>query len=370
MNISQKRKKKKRKMEQKKIKHFDSIHNAYSKRYPNLCIYHTGNADINLVNEIEKVCKKYDFRKCDSNTRLMFEDHKKLPHKKFLKKYIVNYNEKENESLDNGYVDFYSIAADDHCKYVPYVYLENQLLLFLYKHLKESGFWSQYMPTQNIMIKSFRGDFVIFVRSFYRHRSSFGNGYFTEKRIFLEIPTEEDGEKKRYQVAISEHALQRSFERVFKRTSDKDLDSAKYPMLIYQFGLYNEYRLVKKGDEWLVAVYATYKHGPEDINSFPHRVAFEILDRTENFKFLCGYCPIGFCKDDFIHLTTLLSPGMKGTPEKTLIDSIKEKDIRKKYESLLSNSVVTDDYLEMLKFFQNAGYHIVEYLTEKENKNE
>jgi len=358
------RKKKKRDKRLKSQRHQRSIRDAYLKKYPNLIVKHHY-ASIDLIHEIEGVCHQIDFRNCDKEIKEMLIDHKNLVSKKFINKYSQKPEEIINEE---DHFNFSAVATEEYCEYVPYIELENIILILIYKCLEESGAWSRFMPIHNIIVRSYRGDFLIFANGFHQHHSSFGKGYYTEKHVYVELPNE-DGKIKKYRVAMSMHALKRIFERTFRCSLEEDLNKAQYPLFLYQFGLYSECRSVKMSDGWAVAIYATYHHGPDMPHSLAHKISYELLGRMDEFKMLCGYCPIGFCKDEFVHLKTLLSPGMRGTPEEKLIQSIKDRKQREKFERMVSDIQFTDEHMEVLKFFQNSGYHVVEYLSEEEKKN-
>jgi hypothetical protein len=164
------------------------------------------------------------------------------------------------------------------------------------------------------------------------------------------------------------HALERVFERTYRCSLDDDLSKAQYPAFLYQFGLYSEVKAVKmsKGEDWGAAIYANYKRGPDTPHSLAHKISYEILDRMKNFKLLCGYCPIGFCKDEFVHFKTLLAPGMRGTPEEKVLKEMEDRSLKRKYEGMLSDVDFTEDHIELYRHLQNNGCLIVDYLNEEE----
>ena len=41
---------------------------------------------------------------------------------------------------------------------------------------------------------------------------------------------------------------------------------------------------------------------------------------------------------------------------------------RERYEEMVADTVFTEEHMEVYKFFQNSGYHVVEYLSEEEMK--
>lgn len=366
MSIKTKKKKKKREQKIKLHRHHKSVRDAYNKKYPSL-IVEGRYANIDLINEVKQICQSVDFRMCFPNDVLtMLHDHKKTSSNRFMKKYSLKSVLPENKKDEDDF-GFESEVQENHCNYAPYIFLEEIVLLVIYTKLKESGSWNKFMPIHHIGVSSYRGDFKIYVDGFHQHHSEFGKGYYTEKPLYIDIPNEETGELKKYRVAISMHALERIFERGYHGALEGDLAKAQYPMAMHQFMFLNEVRLVKmsQGKEWGIAVYSTFKQGPESDRSLPHKLAFEILHRMKGFKLLCGYCPIGFCKDEFIHLKTLLSPGMRGTPEESLILSIEDKKEQKRCQNLISENQFTDDHIELYKFFQSSGYHVIEYFNEE-----
>lgn len=365
MNTKEK-KRKKRAARLKKKKHSKSLRDAYLKKYPNVFVKQMY-ASIDFVEEIWDICRRMDLRDFPEDLEVRFRDHKNMPSRRFISKYSLDKDENEESHRDDPF-GFRAVAEEDYCKYTPYIKLEDQILLSIYRSLRESGSWDKFTPIHNIVVRSFRGDFVVIVNGFHQHHSAFGKGYYTDIPTYIEIPGE-NGKSEKFQVAISMHALQRVFERTFSHSlGDDELKQAKYPLCLYQFGLYSESRIVPlaNGEEWGAAIYINYRRGPDHPDSIAHKVAYEILHRMERFKILCGYCPIGFCKDEFVHFKTLLSPGMRGTPEDKLLRKMEDRKERDKFESLVSNGEFTDEHIELYKFFQNSGLHIVEYLEEEE----
>jgi hypothetical protein len=237
---------------------------------------------------------------------------------------------------------------------------ENIILTCLYEMLKENGVWQRFMPVHHIVVRSYKGDFVVFVDGFHCHRSPYGKGYYTEKQKYIKIPNGQD--IRQHQIALSVHALERAYERGMKRVTENKVQGALRPALLYQFANCMDFVPKNMGGNWYVGVYETYTQGPEVPNSLAHKIAYELLDRMKNFKILYGYCPIGFCEDDFVHLKTFLSPGMRDTPEFALIESIQDEQTRRKFKNLIERNDFTEDHIELYKFLQNNAFHVAEYI--------
>lgn len=351
------KKKKKRDKKIKELKHKKSLKGAYLKKYPNLFV-HGKYANIELIREIEDICYKIDLRNLEEKISKMFQDHKCLIGNKFLTKYQQNTS---NVCYENYKEDLYlSMVSEKYKDNTPYVELENTILLLIYNALKESGSWNKYMPIHHVLVRSYKGNFVILVNGFHQHKSSFGNGFYTTESKHIKIS--EGNESQKYRVALSMHALERIFSRTFRSSLDSDINKASYPLLLYRFSLLGDCEPIKINGEWATAIYTTYNNGPDTPDSLPHKIAYELLDRTEGFKILCGYCPLGFCKDDFVHCKTLLSPGMRGTPEEKLINSLEDFEEKNKFRKIIADPQFTEDHMELYKYFQNNGCHVIKYL--------
>ena len=90
------------------------------------------------------------------------------------------------------------------------------------------------------------------------------------------------------------------------------------------------------------------------------RNVLEDLDASKNYYYRVGYCP-AVVHDDLLVATTLLTPGMDGTPEfeKVLRPDIRsveqKKEVRKSVEQLTIRGLVEHRDFSMIKSFHNAG---------------
>jgi len=84
------KKKKKREKRIRENKHLHSIRGAYLKKYPSLFVYNKY-ASLDLVHEVENICKVIDFRQCPEKKRQMFSDHKTMLSHRFNKKVYAKF---------------------------------------------------------------------------------------------------------------------------------------------------------------------------------------------------------------------------------------------------------------------------------------
>jgi len=169
---------------------------------------------------------------------------------------------------------------------------------------------------------------------------------------------------------MSMHCLDRMYERMHRKNQDegsrKDTIEAISPSCLYSMCHNTILESIKLSDgSDGVSVKIQFSKGDQQyFGSLPHKLAYEILHQPYDFRFLVGYCPIGFCNndDEFIHLKTFLTPGMKGTPEKELLNNIEDKKQKIKYKGWLEDNEIISDHFEMYKYFQTSGCLVVDYI--------
>ena len=338
---------KKRKVREKKLrkqKNIDRTNRLYNEKYPKLYVS-SDYADVEFVNAVRFFVSKIDFRDFPSWMKCLYHDLKVLDEKEILKKHSDRINYFLDKSKDNDDKDEY-LKQIRKSVYIGQIYCMMEYFIWnmIYKYLKDNGMWDKFTPENHIFVTFYRGDIKVCVNSFHSHRNSFGLGYYPENAPKIEIRGKE------YILAVSLHAVKRMHSRI-GGVSSQDL-MAPYGMYsLMTYADFTPIQLTNGSDA--VKIEISYNRSEQStIFSYAYKLAFEIYgDIPNKFKFLCGYSPIGFCSDDFIHLKTFLEPGMLGTPERVLFKTVSYKDSIY-YKDLLQNSSISEEYTEMRKFFQ------------------
>jgi len=340
------RKRKVREKEVKKRKEELKVVKTYNKKYPKL-IVEDKYADIELVQFLKSFARDYDFRKCRSGLRMIMSDFHRLPHKELISAYNQDLmdigKELHGDFLDEGYVEEVSKSLKSN---QIYGFIESVILHLLWAKLEEAGLWSKYMPNHYINVQCYYGDIMIFVDSFRAHYSSFGCGYYSSHNpLKIEIKGQE------YTVALSSHAIDRMCERI------GTVDPALQPLHTHYTidAAKTKYvQLTDGSDAICFEHYFTGKH-QDHLMSFAHALAYKLYGYVpDEFYYLCGYSPIGYCKDNFIHLKTFLEPGMNDTPESILFKiCLKNEKIR--FKDILRKDHIDNEYMELRDFFHTNG---------------
>jgi hypothetical protein len=189
-------------------------------------------------------------------------------------------------------------------------YLLFKMAETVYGLLNKKNILLKYIPYAHAFIIPAKKEFVVVFRALLKHRSSFGTAYYSPSRPIIRINGKE------YVVAFSRHAIERVCERL---VSDYPTFSGANTVFLYLERCIR-YDLVEAPDgtedKYLITFY-----GPCSTLSGNMFYATEVLGAVEdhaNYGYRLGYCPIEI-NGDFACATTLLTPGMKGTPEDLLI---------------------------------------------------
>jgi len=324
----------------KKQKEYSKKHLNYINKYPQF-IVESLYADIELIKGVKSIAASIDFRTAPLFVKMMVQDIKRMSSKDFVEKYAEDLGfdkYKENNDFDERNSLSY---IENNIKYnYVYCYIENYLMDIFNKELRKNGLWDKYMFFHYVHLYYYRGIFKIIVDGFHIHYSHYGPAYYPKDPLTVKI------REKTYSLAISKHAMERIFERIGNSSWGIYILMSSAKVSHLKLG----------NDDGISISFGFSKEHQSSFNSYPHRLATELMGRIPNkFDFLCGYSPVGYCSDNFIHLKTFLQPGMASTPENALL---KSKCLDKKTGLLyrdLVNKVYCDEHIEMLKFFHNNG---------------
>lgn len=232
----------------------------------------------------------------------------------------------------------------------------------VFKRLRDKNLLFNYIPYSNVDIIPRGNEFIIIFRSLLRHRSKFGYVFYSSLKPTVTIENES------YIVAFSRHAVQRICERtVFDWQSYSGSgDAFAYLERCIKFDVITN--IENKFGKKLITFYELCMPGFSNMTYVE-----EVLKHSNNDKEYCyrvGYCPIGL-NDNFACAITLLTPGMKGTPEDYLIKNKNltyenERKIRNDIQDIISKKVwVEKRNFGAIKWFQENGIEQVMEVKEK-----
>lgn len=243
-----------------------------------------------------------------------------------------------------------------------YEYIVFTIGAVIFQELKKKNILLEYIPFTHFNIVPKDDQFVVIFRSLLRHRTKYGNVYYSSLKPTIRI------DNKEYIVSFSRHATQRICERaIFDwQTYSGVHDSFLLLERCVKFDIVDNIGSYNK--KYFITFYepcSTYAGNMFYVN--------EILQEKEinsNFCFRIGYCPIGL-NDNFACAITLLTPGMKGTPEDYLIKRANlsyenEKNIRNNVQDMISKNIwIHKKNLEAVKWFHQNGIPQVMQINEK-----
>lgn len=223
----------------------------------------------------------------------------------------------------------------------------------LFQILEERGTLLRYLPFNDVTIVPYGQDFLVKFDSLERRNSKYGTMYFSRARPSVML------EGRPWTVSFSRHAIERVCERVVHNW--KTYAGFGDAFWRYAKCTYFEPASVRKGEVQQPAF--TFYDGCE--NGFATESIRDYIcphcDASKRYAFRLGYCPVGFVDDEFAHATTLLYPGMNGTPEHDLLvrSALPTSTINRFVDLLEEISykkvAQSDEPLEVLKWFHDNG---------------
>jgi len=238
-----------------------------------------------------------------------------------------------------------------------------QIGTIIYKQLNEKGLLEKYLPYNDCQVETQKHlvidndkfalgeDFKVSFKALHKTRAFGGAAYYSWHKPQIEF------EGRTYTVAFSRHALERVAERCAVDPSSY-VGSGDVFAFIAKCTYYEP--CILDNDGQLIHGFTFYEYCSPGFHSW--RYVDNLIDNPSNeekYIYRVGYCPVDL-SGDFAKARTLLTPGMKGTPEEVLIRKISDPNQRQQTQNSTQNQTSikrqaeTDDF-EAIKFFHNGG---------------
>jgi hypothetical protein len=217
----------------------------------------------------------------------------------------------------------------------------------VFSKLKEIMNIAEFIPYNIVEINPQGFDFEIKFKGLHWKKSKWGRVYYSSLKPKLTINGKE------YIVAFSRHSNERICDRCVGKWK-------VYAGATDAFAINNrntKYELVKilKNDEpqYFITFYEMCLKGFSN-----YYYVTEILDNydpNKEYYYRVGYCPIGF-SDNFVSAITLLTPGMKGTPE---FEKMKESNLKSHKKSHFQ--MLTDEPLKNKDMDDTSIFNVLKW---------
>jgi hypothetical protein len=266
----------------------------------------------------------------------------------------------QNFGIENYMQGVEKVDANQMQSHIDYILFEMGGALF--KKLQEKNILLNYIPFTHVNIVPNNDHFVLVFRALLRHKTKYGTVYYSSLKPTIKINNND------YIVGFTRHATQRICERAI---FDWQTYSGTNNAFIY-LDRYIKFDLVEDsgsyGRKYFITFYEKCSH-----ESGTMIYLNEVLNKNVNdfnYCFRIGYCPIGL-NDNFACAITLLTPGMKGTPEDYLIKNAnlpfeKERKIRNDVQDMISKNIwLEKENFEAIKWFHQNGIPQVISVNEK-----
>lgn len=218
---------------------------------------------------------------------------------------------------------------------------------WVYKNLQAKGLLHNFLPYHDCQLTLDQNHHIRF-NALSLVNTPKGRAYFSSKSPKIDV----DGGQ--FIVAFSRHALERIAERCV-------FDWMRYGGAGDVFAYINHctyYELCTvTHDEEIVPAFTFYDICTPGFAS--HKYVDELIlapDNNMHYHYRVGYCPIGFYKN-YARAITLLTPGMKGTPEWTLLNTIKNVDKKLEIEKGVQNITSFKALMETNDFSAVRWFH-------------
>ena len=228
----------------------------------------------------------------------------------------------------------------------------------IFSILREKNKLIQYIPYNDVTILPKGDEFKIIFDALLRHKTEWGYVYYSQLKPKIVIDDSE------YIVAFSRHAV----ERICERCVDQYDQYAGAGDAFAFLSQCSEFEVIPQGSNgnrnYLISFYdmctpgfAGYKYlkGVKDD-----------LNEDKNYCYRVGYCPISL-NEGFVSSKTLLTPGMRGTPEDYLLKKAgigrrEEIEIRNSVEKSVSRKIwaFVQDFSAIKWFHDNGVSQVME----------
>jgi hypothetical protein len=217
----------------------------------------------------------------------------------------------------------------------------------VYEQLKNKNVLLNYIPYTHATIKPVDNEFLVIFRALQKQKSKFGTLYHSSLKPTVRIDDRE------YIVAFSRHAIERICERAIMnwQTFLGANDAFLYLERCVKYDIVEDANSKEK--KYFITFYE-----PCAIASGNMIYINRVLEKIENntdYCFRIGYCPIEI-NGDYACALTLLTPGMKGTPEDLLL---KESDLS--YEDKQKIRADVQDMISKKIWFEKRNFEAIKW---------
>jgi hypothetical protein len=216
----------------------------------------------------------------------------------------------------------------------------------VYRELAKMGLIESFVPYNDVRITPIGTDFIVGFNSLLWEKTSRGRIYYSPIRPKMEI------NGKQWTVAFTRHAIERICDRcvglwkVYAGASDAF-------GLIYYCSLFHACKSPHfEKDQDFITFYAECRRGfcYEYIDG-----VLEDYNLDKSYFYRVGYCPIGF-SGNFASAITMLSPGMRGTPEYNLLEN---SDLSTKTKRRFKKQIKTS--INWIKFANSGNFEAIKW---------
>lgn len=291
------------------------------------------NIDEKFVGTVKAALKKIDFE-----DRNLFDKHARTF---FQVMKSTNFNE--------SCADMKAVAQSFGIDVMPERY---SLLIgeLFFKELSKLIDIEKYIPLYDCSLHP-QTDFHVKFSALESYKTQHGTGYYSPKKPTVLIDNEE------LIVSFSKHAMERIAERCVSNWLSYGGSGDLFSFLTHC--TYYEFAEIDHNGEKQPAI--TFYNDCQP-NFVSERYLEKLsITRTEcmHYYYRIGYCPVAF-HEGFVRAITLLTPGMRGTPEEKLIKDIpdfkRRNELQQSVQAMTSlKRLIDTDNFEAVKFFHEHG---------------
>ena len=208
-------------------------------------------------------------------------------------------------------------CVDEVLKNAPYEDINLMMKKFLLKMgtvifsiLQEKNKLLQYIPYNDVLISPKGDEFIIIFDALLRHKTEWGYVYYSQLKPKVVIDDNE------YIVAFSRHAVERICERCVGQYDHYAGAGDAFAFL----SCCSKFDVIPQGPNgnrnYLITFYDSCDPGFTEYKYL--KGVKDYVNDDREYCYRVGYCPVSF-SDGFASSKTLLTPGMRGTPEDFLL---------------------------------------------------
>jgi hypothetical protein len=221
----------------------------------------------------------------------------------------------------------------------------------VFQKLREKGILDDFIPYNDVGIYPSGNDFIVKFDGLLSKRTKYGTIYYSSLKPKVKIEGNE------FIVAFTRHAIERICDRC---VADWRMYAGAGDVFSY-IKKCNFFEVIKPSDSSKKNFITFYDGCTEGFFNFNY--VTEVLGSYEpnkNYFYRVGYCPVGI-SGEFVSAITMLTPGMRGTPEHLLLINSNlptpKKDEFKRYIEISMKKIefANDSNFEAIKWFHQNG---------------